>query len=129
MIRRPPRSTLFPYTTLFRSVDDWRGWDWVDGDAVPVDANRHGTPVAGTIAAVRGNGIGVAGVAPDATILPLRVLDASGAGWDSDVAAAFDYAGRLGIPVVNASLGGWGTSPAERDEIGRARCRERGEIS
>src|SRR6185295_357606 len=49
--------------------------------------------------------------------LPLRVLDASGSGSGSAVAAAFDLAGRLGIPVVNASLGSSGLTTAQRTAI------------
>ena len=58
-----------------------------------VDGNGHGTHVAGTIAATEDNVIGVAGVAPDASIAALRALDASGWGSDADIAAAIDWAG------------------------------------
>ena len=94
-------------------VDDYRGWDFVTGDNTPADANGHGTHVAGTIAAAGSNGAGVIGVAPQAHVLPVRTLDASGSGWMSDIAAAFDYAGDLGARVVNASLGGGYTSVLE----------------
>ncbi len=96
-------------------VDDWRGWDFArvgGGDAtpgrdnVPEDLDGHGTHVAGTVAAVRDNGAGLAGAAPDATVIPLRALGADGSGSVSDIADAFDYAGDLGVAVVNASLGG-----------------------
>ena len=97
-------------------VDDWRGWDFVAGDNVPADENGHGTHVAGTIAAAQ-DAVGVSGVAPDARILPLRVLDADGSGSSSAVAAAFDLAGRMGIPVVNASLGSSRISTAQRTAI------------
>src|SRR3954467_1448691 len=97
-------------------VDDWQGWDFVAGDNVPADANGHGTHVSGTIAAPQ-DAIGVAGVAPDARILPLRVLDASGSGSGAAVASAFDLAGKLGIPVVNASLGSSGLTTAQRTAI------------
>jgi subtilisin family serine protease len=97
-------------------VDDWRGWDWVAGDNDPSDENGHGTHVSGTIAAAQ-DAVGVSGVAPDARILPLRVLDATGSGSSSSVAAAFDLAGRMGIPVVNASLGSSGMSTTERNAI------------
>ena len=48
-------------------------------------------------------------------VLPLRALDNNGSGWMSDIAAAFDYAGDLGVQIVNASLGGgYATALAER---------------
>jgi subtilisin family serine protease len=97
-------------------VDDWRGWDFVAGDNVPADEHGHGTHVSGTIAAAQ-NTVGVSGVAPGARILPLRVLNASGTGTASAVASAFDLAGKLGIPVVNASLGSSGLSTAQRNAI------------
>jgi serine protease len=68
------------------------GWDFVDRDATPDDEHGHGTHVAGTIAQSTHNAIGVAGVAPDATIMPIRVLDARGAGRSGDIAAAIRWA-------------------------------------
>jgi subtilisin family serine protease len=82
------------------------GWDFVGGDASPDDGHGHGTHVSGTIGAVGDNGTGVAGVAWDASIMPLKALDDSGFGDADDVAAAFVYAGEQGARVVNASLGG-----------------------
>jgi subtilisin family serine protease len=82
------------------------GYDFVDGDSDPTDQNGHGTHVSGTIAAAADNGLGVAGVAPGAKVLPLRALNANGSGSMANVAAAFAYAGQRGVPVVNASLGG-----------------------
>jgi subtilisin family serine protease len=96
--------------------DDWRGWDWVSGDNDPTDLNGHGSHVAGTIAA-RSDAEGIAGVAPSARVMALRVLGTDGKGTSSAVASGFDYAGDLGIPVVNASLGSSGMSQAERDAI------------
>jgi subtilisin family serine protease len=92
-------------------VDDHRGWDFVGDDNDPYHGDDHGTHVAGTIAAVGNNGVGIVGVAPQARLLPLRVLNSEGKGSSLDVAEAFDYAGRLGVRVVNASLGSTVTNP------------------
>jgi subtilisin family serine protease len=86
-------------------VDDVWGWDFVDDDNLPDDMNGHGTHVAGTIAAVGNNGIGVIGVAPGATVLPLRILDVDGDGFVSDAIRALDYAWRAGARVSNHSWG------------------------
>ncbi len=98
-------------------VDDTEGWDFVDDDNEPEDDNDHGTHVTGTIAAVADNGTGVAGVAPGATVMPLRALDANGSGSDSRIAEAFDYAGDIGARIVNASLGGAGSSKTLTDAM------------
>lgn len=77
----------------------------------------HGTHVAGTVAAVSNNGVGVAGTAPEARVLPVRVLGRGG-GYDSDIADAVVWASGgsvTGVPanqnpaeVINLSLGGSG---------------------
>jgi thermitase len=92
------------------------GYDFVEDDDQAQDGFGHGTHVAGTIAAAE-NGIGVVGVAPDALVMPLRVLDSSGSGNSSDVASAFAYAGARGVRIVNASLGSSQPSMAERQAI------------
>jgi subtilisin family serine protease len=96
------------------------GWDFVENDADTADTNGHGTHVSGTIAATKDNQEGVAGVAPEANVLPLRVLDADGTGDVSDAISAFDYAGAPDVaPIVNASFGGDGFVQAEYDAIAR----------
>ncbi|HYB27154.1 MAG TPA: S8 family peptidase [Solirubrobacteraceae bacterium] len=87
------------------------GYSWVNDDTDTQDENGHGTHVSGIIAAVQDNGVGVSGVAPGAHLMPLQALDASGGGTDTDVAAAFNYAGEENVPIVNASLGS--TTPSQ----------------
>jgi thermitase len=91
--------------------------NFVAVEPTTLDGNGHGTHVAGTIAATNDNGIGVAGVAPDANIRVLRALKDDGVGRDDEIAAAFDYAGSAGVKVVNASLGGEGEAPLIQDKI------------
>jgi thermitase len=92
------------------------GHDFVERDGDPQDAHGHGTHVAGTVAAGE-NGTGVIGVAPQALVMPLRVLGADGGGSSAAVAEAFDYAGDRGVRVVNASLGSSSPSQVERAAI------------
>jgi thermitase len=89
------------------------GYDWVDLDDEPGDEDGHGTHVAGTIGAVLDDQ-GVVGVAPDARVLALRVLDADGNGFVSDIIEAFDFAADQGVRVVNASFGALGAEPLEK---------------
>jgi serine protease len=76
------------------------------GCAGPQDENGHGTHVAGIAAAITGNGIGVAGTAPGARIMPVRVLDANGEGESNTVDAGIRWAAAHGAKVINVSIGG-----------------------
>ena len=71
----------------------------------PQDENGHGTHVAGIAAAVADNGIGVAGTAPDARIMPVRVLDEDGSGSIDDIVEGIRFAADQGADVINLSLG------------------------
>jgi subtilisin family serine protease len=76
-----------------------------DGCPGPQDENGHGTHVAGIAAAVTGNGAGVAGVAPDAKVLPVRVLNADGAEAELGIVfEAIKWAADNGAKVINLSL-------------------------
>ncbi len=77
---------------------DFRGPDGVN------NGDEHGTHVAGIIAAVANNGTGIAGVAPDATIMPVKVLE-DGTGSFEQIAAGIRWAVDNGADVVNLSLG------------------------
>lgn len=82
------------------------GYDFVDDDTTPDDGNAHGTHVAGTIAQKANNGVGVVGVAPEATIMPVRVLSDSGSGSNTWVANGIVWATDHGANIINMSLGG-----------------------
>lgn len=86
-------------------IDDVNGWDFVSNSAAMTDPHGHGSHVAGTIAAKGFNGTGVIGVAPAATVMPLRSLNSAGSGSNVDLAEAIVYAARNGADVVNNSWG------------------------
>ena len=101
-------------------VDDWRGWDFANGDNNPADDNGHGTHVAGTVAATGNNGLGVAGVTWSSKIMPLKFLGADGSGTTDDAISAILYARAKGVPILNNSWGGGDGSEALRDAIEQA---------
>lgn len=77
---------------------DYRGPDGENND------DEHGTHVAGIVAAATDNGIGVAGVAPDTSVMPVKVLE-EGSGSYDEIAAGVRWAVDHGADVVNLSLG------------------------
>ena len=81
-----------------------RGYDFVQNDRHPNDLNGHGTHVAGTIAESTNNGIGAAGIAYRAKIMPVRVLDAVGEGDTIAIARGIRYAARRKVAVINLSI-------------------------
>ena len=81
-------------------------YDFVGNTKHANDDHGHGSHVTGTIAQMTNNGIGVAGVARNVKIMPLKVLSGSGSGSVAGIADAIRYAADNGAKVMNMSLGG-----------------------
>jgi serine protease len=81
-------------------------YDFVGNTKHANDDHGHGSHVTGTIAQVTNNGIGVAGIARNVKIMPLKVLSGSGSGSVAGIADAIRYAADHGAKVINMSLGG-----------------------
>ncbi len=104
-------------------VDDWRGWDLVSSDSLgydndPMPGNRHGTHVAGIVAAVQNNRAGIAGVACNVKLIPAKV--GSDNTYSSSIYNGYQgilYATAAGADVINCSWGGSGYSLAEQEII------------
>ncbi len=89
------------------------GYDFVNDDEDPLDGNGHGTHCSGTIAAITGNGIGVASVAYNVDLYAVKVLSDEGSGLSSDILAGVDWAVRNGMSIASMSLGGGRFSKTE----------------
>lgn len=96
------------------------GYDFVHDRTDATDDYGHGTHVAGTIAQSTNNGYGVAGIAYEASLMPLKVLDESGTGTIADIAEAIRFAADHGAQVINMSLGGGGESALMQEAINYA---------
>ena len=96
------------------------GYDFVNNDGDPADDHGHGTHVSGIAAAVTNNGVGIAGIAPGAKILPVKVMNSSGSGASSALAEGIVYAADHGAQVINLSLGGAGYSQTVQDAVDHA---------
>ena len=86
------------------------GYDFANDDDDPMPAGEHGTHVAGIAAAVANNGIGGAGVAPNAKIMAFRIADENGGLWESAAISAYAYMkqavqGGVNLVAVNNSWG------------------------
>ncbi len=89
----------------FKQTHFVKGYDFIARDALPSDDNGHGTHVSGTIAESTNNNEGVAGLAFDAAIMPLKALSGAGGGTSAGIAEAIRYAADHGANVINMSLG------------------------
>jgi thermitase len=100
------------------------GWNFVSPSAIPADSDSddagHGTHCAGIAAAVTNNSVGIAGLAPSARLMPVKVLDSSGTGSYEDVALGVRYAADHGARVINLSLGGTDPSDTLREAVNYA---------
>jgi serine protease len=96
------------------------GWNFVDDNARAADDHGHGTHVAGTIAQTTNNGMGTAGLAYCATLMPIKVLSRQGFGSTANVAEGIRYAADEGAQVINLSLGGPIRSQILEDAVNHA---------
>lgn len=108
-------------------VDDVQGWNFNakedDSQADPIEEQnnaqddfQHGTHLAGVIGAIQNNGIGMAGIASNIKILPVRWMR-KGSGWGSDAIDAIRYAVKMGAKIINCSWGGIGYSKALEEAV------------
>jgi thermitase len=95
------------------------GRDFVDGDTSADDVGGHGTHCAGIAAASANNGEGIAGVCPNCSVMPVRVLRPAG-GSASDVAKGIIWAADHGADVISMSLGGLFPSSTQLDAMEHA---------
>jgi subtilisin family serine protease len=104
-------------------VDDIHGWNFVSNNQDLTDNHGHGTHIAGIIGAEAGNGKGIAGIAPDVSIMCLKYFDPKVASTDNlkNTVNAIHYATRMHASIINYSGGGTEFSKEERDAIDEAR--------
>jgi subtilisin family serine protease len=115
---------------LFNSIDednngyedDAFGWDYFDGDPLPLDEHGHGTLIASIIAGKQDNNLIGTGIAPNAKIMALRVADDFGSFGNVFVATlnfllATTYAAENGAKIINASFGGGSPNVFELEQL------------
>ncbi|MEU4239395.1 S8 family serine peptidase [Actinoplanes sp. NPDC026619] len=96
------------------------GYDFVNNDSNAADDEGHGSEVASLIAARGNNSLGMAGVCWSCQILPVKVLDYKGDGYDSTIAKGITWAVQHGAKIINMSLGGVQSSQVLSDAVAYA---------
>lgn len=91
------------------------GKDFVNNDDDPMDGNGHGTHCAGNAAALTNNGVGIAGIAPNCSLIPVKVLSDGGSGSYDGIVSGMIWAADNGANVISMSLGGGGPVQAVQD--------------
>jgi subtilisin family serine protease len=97
-----------------------KGWDFHNNDANPYDDDGHGTAVATTAAAAGNDRVGIAGACWRCKIMPVKVLNGSGHGTHSNLAAGIVWAVKHGADVINMSIAGLGSTTLLRDAVAYA---------
>jgi thermitase len=96
------------------------GWDFGNDDNDPSDPFGHGTYVTGITGAVTNNGIGVACIAPEGKVLPVKVFTDAGQGYLNDLIDGVNYAVAQGAHVINLSLGSANAMPSLQTALNNA---------
>ena len=109
------------YHEDFEKTNILSGFDYETGQTiVETDATGHGTKVSGIIAATGNNGIGCIGIAPNCTLLPLKITNGEGKIYTSDFIDSIYLAADSGAKVINMSLGSYEKLESEEKAINYA---------
>ncbi|HZN02383.1 MAG TPA: S8 family peptidase, partial [Candidatus Polarisedimenticolia bacterium] len=101
-------------------VDDIHGYDFANNDSDPFDDNGHGSHCSGTIGGVGNNGVGVAGVNWQVSLMALKFLSGGGSGTTANAVRAVEYSTMMGVDLTSNSWGGGGFSQALYDAVAAA---------
>ncbi len=96
------------------------GYDFINNDDDASDDNGHGTHCAGVSAGITNNGVGIAGVAPNCRLMPVKVLSAAGSGSYDAIVNGITYAANNGANILSMSLGGSADTQALDDAVNYA---------
>jgi len=101
-------------------IDDIFGWNFVDNNSDVSDTHGHGTHVAGIIAAVTNNSIGIAGICWNCKLMILKAFDSNGNGTTVAIANAIYYAANNGAKIISMSFGGNGSDEILQEALNYA---------